>query len=126
MNVIDMHLAIQQGVDKINSLQADMLLSEEIDLEINKSITRFIAQKYNVGNKYQKGFEESQKRIDDLRTLVTEYENPTTFKEQYSENFWVDNFRLLIYHIHIIWRKNKSIYINPRIRITSQHFFKRY
>ena len=84
MTVIEMHLAIQQGVDKINSLQADMLLSEEIDIELNKSLMRFINTKYGKNNKYQKGFEESQKRIDDLRTLVTEYEDPVTFKEQYS------------------------------------------
>ena len=31
MNVQEMHLAIQQGVDKINSLQADLLLPQEID-----------------------------------------------------------------------------------------------
>ena len=30
MNVQQMHLAVQQGVDKINSLQADTLLREEI------------------------------------------------------------------------------------------------
>ena len=32
MNVQQMHLAVQQGVDKINSLQADTLLREEIDI----------------------------------------------------------------------------------------------
>ena len=42
MNVNEMHLAIQQGVDKINSLQADMLLPEEIDIEVNKSMSRFL------------------------------------------------------------------------------------
>ena len=42
MTVNEMHIAIQQGVDKINSLQADMLLPEEIDIEINKSQMKFI------------------------------------------------------------------------------------
>ena len=37
MNVTEMHIAVQQGVDKINSLQADSLLSEEIDIELNKT-----------------------------------------------------------------------------------------
>ena len=45
MNVGQMHIAIQQGVDKINSLQADMLLGEEIDIELNKAQTRFINTK---------------------------------------------------------------------------------
>ena len=34
MNVQEMHLAVRQGVDKINSLQADMLLHQEIDIEL--------------------------------------------------------------------------------------------
>ena len=69
MNVQEMHLAIQQGVDKINSLQADLLLPQEIDIELNKSQMRFVNTKYGKNNKYRKGFEESQKRIDDLRTF---------------------------------------------------------
>ena len=80
MNVTEMHIAVQQGVDKIHSLQADMLLSEEIDIELNKSMSRFINTKYGKNNIYRKGFEESQKRIDDLRTLVTEYEEGVTYK----------------------------------------------
>ena len=60
MNVQQMHLAIRQGVDKINSLQADMLLSEEIDIELNKSQIRFINTKYGRNNIYQEGFEQSQ------------------------------------------------------------------
>ena len=62
-----MHLAVQQGVDKINSLQADMLLPEEIDIELNKSMFKFINTKYGRNNIYRKGFEQSQKRIDDLK-----------------------------------------------------------
>ena len=86
MNVNQMHIAIQQGVDKINSLQADMLLPEEIDIELNKSMSRFLNTKYGKNNKYGQGFENSQKRIDDLRTLVKEYEAPTIYKEQYDNN----------------------------------------
>jgi len=106
MNVQQMHLAIQQGVDKINSLQADMLLSEEIDIELNKSQIRFINTKYGKNNKYQKGFEESQKRIDDIRTLVTDYENPTTYKEQYDSNFWIDSFRLPNDYMYLVNQKS--------------------
>ena len=58
MNVQEMHIAIQQGVDKINSLQADTLLLQEIDLELNKAQMKFINTKYGKNNKYQKGFEE--------------------------------------------------------------------
>ena len=109
MNVLEMHIAIQQGVDKINSLQADMLLSEEIDIELNKSQIRFVNTKYGKNNKYQKGFEESQKRIDDLRTLVTEYASPTTYKGQFSNNIWVDSFRLPNDYMYLVNQKSDVI-----------------
>ena len=86
-----MHIAINQGLQKIGSFHADNFLPEEIDLELNKQILRFVEQRYNKkGNKYQTGFEESQKRIDDLRTLVREYEAPVSFKEQLKTKIFVD------------------------------------
>ena len=107
MNVNQMHLAIQQGVDKINSLQADMLLSEEIDIELNKSMSRFLNTKYGKNNKYGEGFEESQKRIDDLRSLVKEYKAPVIFKEQYDNDFWVDQFRLPSDYLYLVNQRSE-------------------
>ena len=111
MNVTEMHLAIQQGVDKINSLQADMLLSEEIDIELNKSQIRFINTKYGRNNIYQEGFEQSQKRIDDLRTLVREYSAPVTYKGAYGTNFFIDTFQLPNDYMYLI-NQYSEIYIN--------------
>jgi hypothetical protein len=102
MNVTEMHLAIGQGVDKINSLQADLLLPEEIDLELNKAQAKFINLKYGLNNKYQLGFEGNQKRIDDLRILVSEYEDITTYKEQLFNNIHVDSFRLPDDYMYLI------------------------
>jgi len=119
MNVVQMHLAIQQGVDKINSLQADMLLSEEIDIELNKSMSRFLNTKYGKGNKYGKGFEEGQKRIDDLRSLVTEYSAPVTFKEKYNNNIWIDTFRLPTDYLYLVNQRSEIFVYNcERIRYT--------
>jgi hypothetical protein len=74
VTVEEMHIAVNQGVQKIASFQADGLLPEEIDYELNTAVRRFISQRYNSGgNKYQKGFEQSQKRLDDLRHLVEDY-----------------------------------------------------
>jgi len=67
----EMHIAVNLGVQKLASFQADNLLPEEIDYELNIAMRRFISQRYNPqGNKYQRGFEQSQKRLDDLRHLV--------------------------------------------------------
>ena len=107
MNVTEMHIAVQQGVDKIHSLQADMLLSEEIDIELNKNMSRFINTKYGKNNIYQKGFEESQKRIDDLRTLVTEYEASVTFKEEFGNGIFVDTFQLPFNYMYLVNQSSK-------------------
>jgi hypothetical protein len=113
MNVIEMHLAVQQGVDKINSLQADMLLPEEIDIELNKSVSRFINNKYGKNNIFAKGFEESQKRIDDLRNLVTEYTNSVVYKEQHNETIFIDKFKLPSDYLYLVNQKSE-ILINGR------------
>jgi|21_taG_2_1085346.scaffolds.fasta_scaffold05121_4 hypothetical protein len=106
MNVREMHLAIRQGVDKINSLQADMLLSQEIDIELNKSMFRFVNTKYGRNNLYRQGFEQSQKRIDDLRTLVTEFEEPVTYKGPHDSNFFIDQFRLPNDYLYLVNQKS--------------------
>jgi hypothetical protein len=112
MNVGQMHRAIQQGVDKINSLQADMLLPQEIDIELNKSQTRFINTKYGGNNAYRQGFEQSQKRIDDLRSIVREYTAPTTYKEQYNNTTWVDQFKLPLDYMYLVNQRSEVMINN--------------
>ena len=103
MNIQEMHIAVNQGVDKIHSFQADVLLPEEIDIELNKNIHRFISQRFNSkGNKYGVGFEESQKRIDDLRTLLTEVNLLPLFKEKVLSNIFIDTVDFPIDYYHLI------------------------
>ena len=79
MTIEEMHIAVNLGVQKIASFQSDSLLPEEIDYELNTAVRRFISQRYNSkGNKYQRGFEQSQKRLDDLRHLVEDYTGYTS------------------------------------------------
>lgn len=73
MTVNEMHIAVNLGVQKIASFQVDNLLPEEIDHELNLAMMRFVKQRYNpMSNRMGKGFEQSQKRIDDLRHLVVQ------------------------------------------------------
>jgi len=117
MNVGFMHTAIQQGVDKINSLQADMLLPQEIDIELNKAQSRFINTKYGGNNTYRSGFEESQKRIDDLRTLVREYTGPTTYKGKFDNNIDVDKFQLPLDYMYLV-NQRSELFIDNCNRIS--------
>jgi len=73
MTIEEMHIAVNLGVQKIASFQVDNLLPQEIDHELNSAMNSFIKQRYSpMGNKYRDGFEQSQKRIDDLRALVVD------------------------------------------------------
>jgi len=74
VTIQEMHIAINLGVQKLASFQVDNLLPEEIDHEINMAIRRFINQRYSpASNQKQRGFEQSQKRTDDLRNLLEDY-----------------------------------------------------
>jgi len=112
MNIQEMHIAVSQGVDKIHSFQADVLLPEEIDLELNKNIHRFISQRFNTkGNKYGTGFEQSQKRIDDLRSLLTEANLVPIYKETVlSNSIYIDTVEFPQDYYHLIRVSSRSRY----------------
>jgi len=103
-----MHRSVMQGVDKINAQVADTILSSELDRELNKAIQKFVTTRFQQNNKYGQGFEESQKRRDDLRTLVTEVETNAFFKETLRENthqdgaLYVDSWSLPNNYMYMI------------------------
>ncbi len=71
MTISEMHIAIDQKIQKINAFVMDDIRPEEKDLFINDMTERFIKQRfYALSNSKQRGFEESQKRVMDLQTLI--------------------------------------------------------
>jgi hypothetical protein len=112
MNAFEMQVTVRQLVDKINSQRADGLLDSEVDRELNLAMQRFINQRYGRNNIYGEGFEESQKRIDELRTLVREYEDGVTFKEELKPGkVWVDSFKLPADYMYLV-NQRSSIYLD--------------
>lgn len=65
-----MHISFKVGVDKAESFDYPSFEAEEIDLFLNKAQDRFIKNRYGINNPMRQGFEESQKRTDDLREVV--------------------------------------------------------
>lgn len=97
MTIQEMHIAVNLGVQKISSFQVDNLLPQEIDHELNVAMEKFIKQRYNPnGNKYREGFEQSQKRIDDLRNLVVTSKVDAYYNRESIESgeFFVERARL--------------------------------
>lgn len=71
MTLAEMHIEFKLGLDKTDSLNYPNFEPEEIDLWLNNAQGRFVKTRY-VHNTKGETFEETQKRTDDLRTIVTE------------------------------------------------------
>lgn len=76
MDISLMHIAFDLELDKVNSLQYPSFTTSEKDYFINKSIRKFVKTRYSGINAKREGFEQTQKRIDDIRTLVREVTVP--------------------------------------------------
>ncbi len=68
----EMHAEFKLLLDKGDSFDAPSFLDEEIDHFLNKSQEKFVSKRAFGNNVRRTGFEEDQKRRDDLRTLIVE------------------------------------------------------
>lgn len=111
MTIEEMHIAVNLGVQKIASFQVDNLLPEEIDHELNIAMERFIKQRYSPnGNKYRDGFEQSQKRIDDLRNLVVDRRLRTFYLGETITGFYVDRVPLPMDYMFLVSAFHEGYY----------------
>lgn len=70
MNVLQMHQSFKLKLDKTNSLEYPSFYPEEIDFWLNEAMRNFVKTRTYGNNVKRESFEQSQKRIDDLRTIV--------------------------------------------------------
>jgi len=70
MNIATAHIEFKLALDKVSSSSYPELLPEEVDYFLNEAVIRFIKQRYGKNNIYNLGFEEIQKRTDDLKGIV--------------------------------------------------------
>lgn len=70
MTIYELHLAFETQLDKISSHHYAEIPTAQKDYFLNLGAERFIKQRYNGNNQYKTGFEESQKRVDDLSNIV--------------------------------------------------------
>ena len=72
MDRAEMHTEFKFLMDKADSSAAPIFLATEIDRLLNIAVEKFISKRAFGNNVRRTGFEEDQKRRDDLRTLITE------------------------------------------------------
>jgi hypothetical protein len=70
MTVQEMHNEFKISMDKVDSSAYPEFLDWEIDYYLNEAQDRFIKNRFGRNNLYVRGFEEIQKRTDDLKALV--------------------------------------------------------
>jgi hypothetical protein len=70
MDIQTMHTNVKLELDKSSALELPSFEPEEIDFWLNMAIRKFVKTRYSGLNSKKQGFEQSQKRMDDLRTLV--------------------------------------------------------
>lgn len=105
MTISDMHNAFKLELDKIESLQYPSFTTNEIDYWLNRAIREFVKTRYSGINPKREGFEQSQKRIDDLRTLVREVTVPCTVTGAIKPNGYVltDGFSNALFSTATYW-----------------------
>lgn len=84
MTVERLHIELDITLDKIDSNSYPELLSQEKDYYINEAIARIVKQRYGLNNIYQQGFEQIQKRTEDLKNLVVTKFAALSMLENYS------------------------------------------
>lgn len=71
MTIQEMHVALKLELDKSDSLNNISFEPEEIDYWLNRAVRLFVKTRYTGSNYKRESFEQTQKRTDDIRTLVT-------------------------------------------------------
>lgn len=73
MTIQEMHYDYDVKIDKVaSSGKANFTLAEK-DWLLNRAVEMFIKQRYGINNPHKTGFEGTQKRVDDLKSLVIKY-----------------------------------------------------
>lgn len=70
MTILDYHKQFKLFLDKVSSEQLPEFTPKQIDVFLHEAEVRVVKQAYGRNNIYKQGYQEIQKRTDDLNTLV--------------------------------------------------------
>lgn len=118
MNIREMQRQFGIQLNQLN--EALELHSDDIEYWLNKGQLQLVKQMYNGMNPEGKAFEQSQQRIDDLRTLlVKDEEVETTFiDDEPLHGFFIDRAEIPEDSLFVISHRSKVSYNFPSINYT--------
>lgn len=120
MNIREMQYAFGQQMNQFNEALA--LNSDDIQYWLNKGQLDLVKKKYNGITQDRRGFEQSQKRIDDLRVLLKrdeELETKYDDKVSGTEGFYVDRADFPNDYMFLIAHKSVVRYRFPNITFST-------
>lgn len=110
MTAAEMHRAFRFGLDKLDALNYPNFLPEEIDLLLNQAQDRYVKQRYGLNNSKREGFEEIQKRTEDLKNIVVPAIIAPNPVSAFNINTDARFFPLPLDHWFIVWEKAEVTY----------------
>ena len=73
MTSVEMHIEFRVKFNQVNANKNKAFLPQEIDLFLNDQMDKFVELRTDrEGNYKNEGFEESQRRLDEIRTVIKE------------------------------------------------------
>jgi len=103
MDAIEMHYQFKINMDRVDSMTNVDFNKAEIDWLLNEAQSLFVEQRYSKANPKREAFEESQKRIDDLATLVVKYpDQPGIVPTISSAILTIDLSTLIQPYLHLV------------------------
>ena len=113
-----MHYDLSLRLDKLDSLHYDNLLAPEKDVYINRAQITLVKQRYGLNNNYLAGFEENQKRIEDLKTLLVKSCNNSACESPLTP-ILIDNIKgIYRYNLDDLTKGKYLIYISSYLSIS--------
>jgi hypothetical protein len=123
MNIAEMHYDFDVKIDKVASSGRANFTRAERDWLLNRGTEMFIKQRYGLNNPHKTGFEGTQKRVDDLRSLVVKYpEQPGLSPIVHDENTYEIQLDELVYPYWFLVRGNAEVVFTDCVRTASLKF----
>lgn len=112
MNILDMHIAVRNELDKTQDYQYPDFLPEQIDYWLNKSFDIEIEEIAYPTIPNHIPFEQTQKRIDELREIVKPSTITTTSSQTNFLTQLPNDYKHLVRHECKTVKNNKSLIVS--------------
>lgn len=123
MTIAEMHFDFDVKIDKVASSGKANFNRAERDWLLNRGKEIFVKQRYGINNPHKTGFEETQKRIDDLRSLVIKYpEQPGIVPTVHDDNTYEVPLSNLVYPYWFLIRGSAEVVFDDCVQTASLKF----